>query len=142
MEDKFNLKRFVDAQSFTYDRALKEIRNGRKLSHWMWYVFPQFNGLGKSRTSIEFSLNSREEAISYLKHPILRPRLIEITKLFLSTENKTAFEILGSPDDLKMNSSMTLFASIQSDIDLFDSIIRKYFEGERCSLTLKMLEHQ
>ena len=142
MEDKFNLKRFVDAQSFTYDRALKEIKNGRKLSHWMWFVFPQFHGLGKSRTSIEFSLNSSEETISYLKHPILGPRLIEITKLFLSTENKTAFEILGSPDDLKMNSSMTLFAGIQSEIDLFDSIIGKYFEGERCSLTLKMLEDQ
>ena len=142
MEDKFNLKRFVDAQSFTYDRALKEIKNGRKSSHWMWYVFPQFQGLGKSRTSIEFSLNSNEEAISYLKHPILGPRLIEITKLFLSTENKTAFEILGSPDDLKMNSSMTLFAGIQSEIDLFDSIVGKYFEGERCSLTLKMLEDQ
>ena len=142
MEDKFNLKRFVDAQSYTYDRALKEIKSGRKLSHWMWFVFPQFHGLGNSSISKEFSLKSKEEAISYLSHPILGPRLIEITEVFLSLENKTAFELLGRPDDLKMNSSMTLFATIQSEIDLFDSIIQKYFEGKICSLTVRMLEDQ
>ena len=142
MEDKFNLNRFVDAQSYTYERALKEIKNGRKLSHWMWFVFPQFHGLGNSSTSIEFLLKSAEEAISYLSHPILGPRLIEITEVFLSIKNKTAFELLGSPDYLKMNSSMTLFANIQSKNDLFDSIIQKYYEGKRCSLTIRMLEGQ
>ena len=142
MEDKFSLKRFVDAQSYTYDRALKEIKNGRKLSHWMWFVFPEFHRLGNSSISKEFSLKSKEEAISYLSHPILGPYLIEITEVFLSLENKTAFELLGRPDDLKMNSSMTLFATIQSEIDLFDSIIQKYFEGKICSLTVRMLEDQ
>jgi len=139
MQDKFNLKRFVDAQSNTYERALNEIRNGRKRSHWMWYIFPQYTGLGRSTSSIEYAINSKEEAISYLNHPLLSPRLIEITTAFLSIENKTAYEILGGPDDLKIKSSMTIFDAIQSEIDVFDSVLEKYFAGERCRSTLRIL---
>ena len=142
MEDQFNLKRFIDAQFSTYERALDEIKNGRKTSHWMWFIFPQYHGLGRSPTSIKYAINSKEEAISYLKHPILSPRLIEITKEFLSIENKTANSILGEPDDVKIQSSMTLFDAIQSENDLFDSILEKYFEGNRCRRTLSTLKNE
>jgi uncharacterized protein (DUF1810 family) len=142
MEDQFNLKRFIDAQFSTYERALDEIKNGRKTSHWMWFIFPQYHGLGRSPTSIKYAINSKEEAISYLKHPILGPRLTEITKEFLSIENKTANSILGEPDDVKIQSSMTLFDAIQSENDLFDSILEKYFEGNRCLSTLRILKNE
>jgi len=142
MEDQFNLKRFIDAQFSTYERALDEIKNGRKTSHWMWFIFPQYHGLGRSNTSIKYAINSKEEAISYLKHPILGPRLTEITKEFLSIENKTANSILGEPDDVKIQSSMTLFDAIQSENDLFDSILEKYFEGNRCLSTLRILKNE
>ncbi|AWV97045.1 DUF1810 domain-containing protein [Arcticibacterium luteifluviistationis] len=141
MEDKFNLKRFIDAQSNTYERALNEIKNGRKTTHWMWYIFPQYYGLGRSSISIKYAINCEEEAIAYLKHPILGSRLVEITKAFLSIENKTAYDVLGGPDDLKIKSSMTLFDIIQSETDLFDSVLEKYFKGNRCNPTIKMLKH-
>ena len=141
MEDKFNLKRFIDAQSNSYERALDEIKNGRKTSHWMWFIFPQYCGLGRSSTSIKYAINSEEEAIGYLKHPILGSRLLEITKAFLSIENKTAYAVLGGPDDLKIKSSMTLFDSIQSETDLFNSVLEKYFEGNRCSRTMGTLKN-
>jgi len=127
MEDKFNLKRFIDAQSNTYERALYEIKNGRKTSHWMWYIFPQYRNLGRSKTSIKYAINSKEEAISYLKNPILGSRLIEITKEFISIENKTAHDVLSGPDDLKMKSSMTLFDAVQTGNSLFDFVLEKYF---------------
>ena len=108
----------------------------------MWFIFPQYHGLGRSPTSIKYAINSKEEAISYLKHPILGPRLTEITKEFLSIENKTANSILGEPDDVKIQSSMTLFDAIQSENDLFDSILEKYFEGNRCLSTLRILKNE
>ena len=141
MEDKFNLTRFIDAQSNTYERALGEIKNGRKTSHWMWFIFPQYRGLGRSSTSIKYAINSEEEAISYLKHPILGSRLLEITKAFLFIENKAAYDVLGGPDDLKIKSTMTLFDIVQSKTDLFDSFLEKYFEGNRCSRTISTLKN-
>ena len=142
MEDRFNLKRFLDAQSNTYERALTEIKNGRKRSHWMWYIFPIYHGLGKSSTSVKYAIDSEEEAISYLKHPILGSRLKEITEEFLSIENKTAYDVLGKPDDWKIKSSMTLFDIIQSESDLFSSVLEKYFEGNRCKRTISALKHK
>jgi uncharacterized protein (DUF1810 family) len=140
MEDKFNLKRFIDAQSNTYERALYEIKNGTKTSHWMWYIFPQYRNLGRSKTSIKYAINSKEEAISYLKNPILGSRLIEITKEFISIENKTAHDVLSGPDDLKMKSSMTLFDAVQTGNSLFDFVLEKYFEGNRCNRTISKLK--
>ena len=142
MEDKFNLKRFIDAQSNTYEKALDEIKNVRKASHWMWYVFPQYHGLGRSSTSVKYAINSEEEAVSYLKYPILGSRLIEITKAFLLIENKTAYDVLGGPDDLKIKSSMTLFDAIQTQTALFDSVLEKYFEGNRCRRTISALKNE
>ena len=142
MEDRFNLKRFLDAQSNTYERALTEIKNGRKQSHWMWYIFPQYKGLGRSSTSIKYAIKNQDEANNFLNHPILGTRLIEITKAFLSIENKTAYEVLGGPDDLKIKSSMTLFDTIQDENDLFDSVLEKYFEGNRCSRTISGLKNE
>ena len=142
MEDRFNLKRFLDAQSNTYERALTEIKNGRKMSHWMWYIFPQYKGLGRSSTSMKYAIKSQDEANIYFNHPILGPRLIEITKAFLSIENKTAYEVLGGPDDLKIKSSMTLFDTIQNENDLFDSVLEKYFEGNRCRVTISGLKNE
>ena len=141
MEDRFNLKRFLDAQSNTYERALTEIQNGRKESHWMWYIFPQHKGLGKSSTSMEYAIKSQEEALSYINHPILGSRLIKITKAFLSIENKTAYDVLGKPDNRKMKSSMTLFDSMYND-NLFDSVLEKYFDGNRCRRTIKSLKNE
>ena len=140
MEDKFNLKRFIDAQSNTYERALYEIKNGTKTSHWMWYIFPQYRNLGRSKTSIKYAINSKEEAISYLKNPILGSRLIEITKEFISIENKTAHDVLSGPDDLKMKSSITLFDAVQTGNSLFDFVLEKYFEGNRCNRTISKLK--
>lgn len=140
MEDEFNLKRFLDAQSQTCEKALAEIKNGKKKSHWMWYVFPQYKGLGKSSTSVKYAIGSKEEAVSYLKHPVLSARLVEITAAFLSLENKTAFDVLGRPDDLKMKSSMTLFDAVQSDEDVFGAVLDKYFDGKRCERTLSGLK--
>ena len=142
MEDKFNLQRFIDAQSNSYERALSEIKSGRKTSHWMWYIFPQYRDLGRSSTSIKYAINSKEEAISYLKDPILSFRVLEITKALLLIENKSAYDILGKPDDLKLKSSMTLFAAIQSENDLFNSILEKYFEGNRCRRTLSNIKEK
>ena len=140
MEDKFNLKRFIDAQSRAYENAFSEIKNGKKQSHWMWYVFPQFQGLGRSSISERYAITSKEEAVCYLNHPILGLRLKEITIQFLSIENKTAYDVLGEPNDLKIKSSMTLFDTIQSDNPLFKSVLEKYFNGDRCKHTIRLLE--
>ncbi len=109
MTDKFNLNRFIDAQENIYESALNEIKRGNKSSHWMWYVFPQYKGLGYSSTSQKYAITCIEEASMYFNHPILGRRLIEITNAFLNIENKSAYEILGDPDYLKMKSCMTLF---------------------------------
>lgn len=142
MTDKFNLNRFLEAQSNSYKVALFEIQKGRKSSHWMWYIFPQIFGLGNSATSKMYAIKSEEEAKSYFNHPILGKRLIEITEEFLDITHKTARDILGSPDDLKLKSSMTLFHSIQSENKLFWSVLEKYFDGNQCHKTLTAINQR
>lgn len=141
MDDYYNLNRFLTAQKIDYQKALSEILNGKKVSHWMWYIFPQFNGIGRSITSKNYAIKSKNEALSYLKHPILGNRLIEITEVFLLIENKTASEILGRTDSFKIKSSMTLFDSVQSQTNIFKEVLEKYFNGEKCQNTLRLLNH-
>ena len=128
MSDPFDLDRFVRAQEADYQRALAEIRSGRKRSHWMWYVFPQFAGLGLSATSQRYAINSLAEARAYLAHPMLGPRLTEIAEAVLNVQGRTAHEMFGSPDDLKLNSSATLFALVSPADSVFHRIIEKYFD--------------
>src|SRR4051795_362744 len=109
-QDAYHLERFVRAQNGVFDQVLAELRAGYKSSHWMWFIFPQIRGLGRSPVSIEYAISSREEAKAYLRHPVLGPRLEECTRLVLLVEGRTALEIFGSPDDMKFRSSMTLFA--------------------------------
>ena len=139
LQDPFNLNRFISAQQ-EYDRVLAELNNGKKRSHWMWYVFPQFQGLAQSRTSKYYAIKTREEAIAYLKHPVLGKRLRECTEAVISIEGKSVSEIFGYPDDLKLKSSMTLFSSVASD-PLFDRVLEKYFQGEEDEKTLQLLKN-
>jgi uncharacterized protein (DUF1810 family) len=134
--DPFNLDRFVFAQKAMYQRVLSELRAGTKLSHWMWFIFPQIKGLGRSPVSIEYAISSREEASAYLKHPILGPRLKECTSLVLLVEGRSIEEIFGSPDDMKFRSSMTLFSEISPDDLIFEKALQKYFGGKPDKLTL------
>jgi uncharacterized protein (DUF1810 family) len=139
VSDPFDLDRFVRAQEADYERALAEIRNGRKRSHWMWYVFPQSAGLGLSATSQRYAINSLAEARAYLAHPMLGPRLTEIAEAVLNVRGRTAHEIFGSPDDLKLNSSATLFALVSPADSVFHRIIDKYFDGSRDEKTLALV---
>lgn len=136
--DPFDLDRFVQAQTADYDRALAELRDGRKRSHWMWYVFPQIEGLGHSQISRRYSIKSAGEARAYLDHPILGPRLRECGAVVQSIAGRSALEIFGSPDDMKLRSCATLFARV-SDDDIFEQLIRKYFNGEHDKETLRLL---
>lgn len=126
MTDPFDLKRFVEAQAPVYHHVLAELRQGRKQSHWMWFIFPQFAGLGHSPMAQRFALRSRDEASAYLGHAVLGPRLRECTALVNAVEGRTIQEILGSPDDLKFRSSMTLFAAVSSEPE-FAAAIRKFW---------------
>jgi uncharacterized protein (DUF1810 family) len=133
------LTRFIDAQHEVYDTALSELRAGRKQSHWMWFIFPQFAGLGSSETSQFYAIKSIPEAQAYLKHPTLGPRLIESTEALLALHDRSAHDIFGSPDDIKLRSCMTLFASITPRGFIFDMVIDRYFNGERDVKTLSLL---
>lgn len=137
--ETFDLERFVRAQEDTFQDALSELKRGRKSTHWMWFIFPQFKGLGFSSTSIRYSIKSLDEAKAYLRHPILGQRLIECAEAVLAIEGKTVSEILGYPDDLKLKSSMTLFEKAAGEDSLFSRILDKYFRGERDSHTLNLL---
>ncbi len=130
MDDPFMLERFVDAQNPVYDRVWAELQQGFKRSHWMWFIFPQIEGLGHSPLATKFAISSLEEAKAYLQHPILGSRLIHCTKLVCTTEGRTINEILGYPDDLKFRSSMTLFAHATPDNQVFEDALQKYFEGQ------------
>ena len=129
MKDPHHLKRFVSSQASSYRNALEEVKSGKKTSHWMWYVFPQFKGLGNSAFSIKYSIKSREEAKAFLDHPTLGPRLIEISHALLSIEDKTAHDVFGSPDEMKLKSSMTLFNEISEGDNVFNEVLQKYFGG-------------
>jgi uncharacterized protein (DUF1810 family) len=135
MTDKFKLNRFVASQEKIYETALNEIKRGNKTSHWMWYIFPQYKGLAFSLTSQKYAITCIEEASMYFKHPILGKRLIEITTAFFILEGKTAYEVLGEPDYLKMKSCMTLFDLVQNDIDIFSNVLEKYYGGSQCIKT-------
>ena len=137
--DPFDLRRFLQAQDRDYDTALSEIRSGRKQSHWMWYVFPQFEGLGFSHTSRHYSIKSISEAEAYLAHPILGPRLIECAQAALDVQSRSALEIFGSPDDIKLRSSATLFALVSPPGSVFQQILEKYFQGRRDEATLSLV---
>lgn len=139
MSDVYNLNRFVQAQQSVYEQALSEIKSGKKRSHWMWYVFPQFDGLGLSDTSKRYSIKSIAEAKAYLSHPILGSRLIECAEAVLSIEGRTANEIFGSPDDMKLKSCATLFSSVSPGKSVFDQLLDKFFQGERDDRTLRLL---
>jgi uncharacterized protein (DUF1810 family) len=137
--DPHDLKRFVQAQEDDYERALSEVKSGRKRSHWMWYVFPQIEGLGFSTTSRRYSIKSIGEAKAYLSHPVLGPRLMECAEAVLDVEGRSAYEILGSPDDMKLRSCATLFACVAPAGSVFERLLDKYFQGERDQKTLRLL---
>lgn len=138
-DDPFDLNRFLQAQESVYAAALAELRAGRKTSHWMWFVFPQFDGLGRSQTARFFAVKSLAEARAFLAHPVLGKRLRECTAAVLGVAGRTASEIFGYPDDLKFCSSMTLFERAEPDCDLFSEALDRFFEGRRDRLTLELL---
>jgi uncharacterized protein (DUF1810 family) len=137
--DAFGLSRFLRAQEKDYERALAEISAGLKRSHWMWYIFPQIDGLAFSSTSKLYSIKSVEEAKAYLAHPILGPRLLRCAEAALQVEGRTAEQIFGSPDDLKLKSCATLFARVSPPGSVFDRLVTMYYGGETDERTLELL---
>jgi len=137
--DPYDLNRFVDAQADDYATALAEVRAGRKQSHWMWYVFPQFAGLGFSPTSKRFAIGTPAEARAYLAHPLLGPRLVRCCVAAMEVEGRSAGDIFGSPDDMKLRSSATLFASVSPAGSVFHQVLDKYFGGKPDPRTEQLL---
>jgi uncharacterized protein (DUF1810 family) len=133
--DTFDLQRFADAQDGIYDRVIAELRAGRKTSHWMWFVFPQVAGLGRSPTAVRYAISGSEEARAYLAHPVLGPRLRECAGILLGHSGSSAFDIFGGIDAMKLHSSMTLFALVSRD-PLFQAVLDRYFEGRLDPATL------
>ena len=138
-DDPYDLRRFAEAQEGDYERALGELRSGHKRSHWMWYIFPQLDGLGFSATAKYYGIKGREEARAYLAHPILGPRLHECAEALLAIEGRSATAILGSPDDLKLRSCATLFAAVSPPNSTFEQLLAKYYNGQRDAKTLELL---
>lgn len=134
-----SLQRFIDAQERDYQIALSEIQKGRKRSHWMWYIFPQIKGLGFSETSKFYAIKNIGEAEEFLADPVLGKRLIEISKELLKLKTNDANQIFGSPDDLKLKSSMTLFASVPNSDRVFQSVLEKFFNGQKDERTLEII---
>ncbi len=139
MADPFDLDRFVRAQDPVLDQVRRELAEGRKRSHWMWFVFPHLRGLGRSATAQHYGIGSLAEARAYSAHPVLGPRLVECTGLVNRVEGRSVHEIFGGPDDLKFHSSMTLFASANPDAPTFRAALDKYFGGAMDSLTVEKL---
>jgi uncharacterized protein (DUF1810 family) len=139
LNDPHDLQRFVAAQADIYAEALDELRRGSKEGHWMWFVFPQIDGLGRSEMAKFFALKSRAEAQAYLRHEILGPRLEECAAALLSVEGKSAGDIFGSPDDLKLHSSMTLFAAVVVVDSVFQAVLAKFFQAAPDERTLELL---
>ncbi len=136
---KHDLSRFLKAQEDDYDRALSEIRAGRKCSHWMWYIFPQLKGLGHSGTAQFYGISGKAEAEAYLAHPVLGPRLVQITEAALQHTGKTPLQILGHPDNLKFHSCMTLFAQLPEAPSAFRNALDAFFSGGEDAATLRLL---
>ncbi|SDE87221.1 Uncharacterized protein, DUF1810 family [Mucilaginibacter pineti] len=139
MENKNSLQRFIDAQAQDYYIALTEIKGGYKRSHWMWYVFPQVAGLGFSQMAERYAIKDLAEAIAYLAHPLLGQRLIEISNALLQIPGNNATQIMGSPDDLKLWSSMTLFSLVPASDPVFEAVLKKFFDGKRDNATLQLI---
>jgi uncharacterized protein (DUF1810 family) len=137
--DPFDLQRFVDAQKRVYPTVIDELRGGRKRSHWIWFVFPQLQGLGRSPTALHYGISSLDEARAYLAHDTLGPRLRECTRLVAAIDGSSADEIFGWPDNLKVRSSMTLFARATDDDADFRAVLDKFYDGEEDSATVELL---
>lgn len=135
------LERFVQAQESSYACALREIKNGRKTSHWMWYIFPQLSGLGHSQTARYYAIRDRAEAEAYLAHPVLGKRLLEISSELLKLESFDVTAVMGWPDDLKLKSSMTLFGLVSRE-PVFRQVLEKYFRGEEDVYTMQAISRQ
>lgn len=136
------LQKFVDAQHPVYAQVLQELRQGTKTGHWMWFVFPQLLGLGRSETAAYYALAGLDEASAYLHHPVLGRRLLECVRILLALTGKSARDIFGYPDELKLKSSMTLFALATEETDLFRQVLDRYYAGEMDELTLSLLSQQ
>jgi uncharacterized protein (DUF1810 family) len=139
MNEEHTLQRFIAAQQRDYQTALEEIKQGRKRSHWMWYIFPQVSGLGFSETSKFYAIKDLQEAEEFLNDPVLGKRLIEICQELLKLESNDAHQVFGSPDDIKLKSSMTLFASLNSSNVVFEKVLEKFFKGEKDRKTLELI---
>lgn len=139
MDDPHDLQRFVAAQNPIYPQVCAELAAGAKASHWMWFVFPQLKGLGRSAIAQHYSIASKAQAQAYWRHPVLGPRLRQCAELVLAVPGKTALQILGSPDEMKFRSSMTLFAQVAPDEPVFQRALQKYFGGEADPATLERL---
>jgi uncharacterized protein (DUF1810 family) len=137
--DPFNLERFVTAQAPVYEDVSAELKRGQKTSHWMWFVFPQIRGLGSSPTAQKFAISSAEEALAYLRHPVLGPRLRECTRLVIDVQGRSLNQIFGSPDDMKFRSCMTLFEHVAPQMGEFSEALRKYCGGKPDPRTLAIL---
>lgn len=137
--DLHNLQRFVEAQDPVIEQVKQELRSGRKQSHWMWFIFPQVEGLGKSLSARKYAISSREEAEAYLSHPVLGQRLRECTEITNTIEGRTANEIFGSPDHLKFRSSMTLFDAVAADSTPFRTALKQYYDNESDEKTINFL---
>lgn len=134
-----SIKRFLDAQESDYNTALAEIRAGRKGSHWIWYIFPQIAGLGRSGTATYYAIKDMGEAREYLAHPVLRQRLLEISEALLELDGGDPLAVMGSPDDLKLRSSMTLFALAEPECEVFQKVLDKYYGGKMDKRTVSIL---
>ena len=139
MDSSDSLNRFIQAQRDTYENAFQEVRTGRKVSHWMWFIFPQIRGLGHSEMAKKYAIEDLKEAERYLKHPILGSRLVAISKVLTELIGKTAHEIFGSPDDLKLRSCMTLFSSVNNRDGVFQQVSNQYFDGKSDENTLRLI---
>ena len=140
MMDKYNLTRFIEAQVDSYEPAMLELSQGKKSGHWMWYIFPQIDGLGSTDMTKLYSIKSIEEVKAYLKHPVLGERLIESCKILLTLEDHLISEVMGFPDDLKLKSSMTLFEYASSQNSIFSKVLNIYYEDERDKVSLEILK--
>jgi uncharacterized protein (DUF1810 family) len=140
METVSNLNRFLEAQETKYNDALYEIKNGKKLTHWMWYIFPQIAGLGFTDFNVFYAIQNKEEATQYLNHPVLGKRLLEITKVLVEINGKTALEIFGKPDERKLKSSMTLFSILNNPNPIFQQALDKYYNGMKDENTLQLIK--
>ena len=137
-----SLDRFLEAQERSYEKALQEIKNGKKRSHWIWYIFPQLRGLGRSQKAYAYGINGLEEAKAYLGHPILAARLKEITEALLTHKGKDIYDIMGDIDDMKLHSSMTLFALISEEGSVFHQVIEHFYAGETDAVTRDLINRE